>query len=107
MEMEMITVTAKPRKLNATWTVEQVQHGMDMVYFVNEIWIRKAYHGEWAIDVPLKQWHDVIAWCAETLGADGRRHVYRWRKSHSRGNCRIFLRHESDVLMFRLKWENT
>lgn len=103
------TIKASPRKLNGTWTVEtmqpmQVQHGMDSMYFVDSIWIRKAYHGEWAIDIPFAQWHDVIEWCKEAFGTDGNHSRYRWRRSHNAKICRIFLRSEADLTLFRLKW---
>jgi hypothetical protein len=103
MEITTTQIKASPRKLIGTWTVE-VLHGMDSMYLVDAIWIRKAYHGEWAIDIPLRQWHDAIAWCKEAFGTDGNHSRHRWRISHSEKNCRIFLRNEADLLMFRLKW---
>jgi hypothetical protein len=69
-----------------------------------EFYIRKAYHGEWSIDVPWAAWGSVIAWCKETLGECGHNRMYRWRQNYRNDIARIFLRNESDVTLFRLRW---
>lgn len=69
-----------------------------------ELFIRKAYHGEWAIDIPWKNWAEIIIWCRETLGECGHDRRYRWRQNYRADMSRVFLRNESDVTLFRLRW---
>jgi hypothetical protein len=92
--MQTVSVKAATRKLKGTWTVIDE----------NEIWVREAYHGEWAIEVPWRQWKEVIAWCAEAYGECGHNRKYRWRQNYRPEMNRIFLRNESDVTLFKLKW---
>ena len=72
-----------------------------------EIYISEGYRGEWVVNVPFLIYHSVVAWCEQTFGEPGRNRQYRWRRSYNEitaHNNRIFLRHEGDVMMFRLKW---
>lgn len=72
--------------------------------------IRKAYKGEHAIFLPDNQSQAMLDWCEQTFGTPGRSKNHKWRRSYVRTNKflfqqRIFLRSESDVTMFRLRWE--
>ena len=70
----------------------------------NEFFIRKAYRGEWAIEVLTGPWVEIIAWCKETLGDCGRSRKCRWRQNYRPEVYRIFLRNEVDLTMFMLRW---
>ena len=70
----------------------------------NKFHIRKAYHGEWAIEVLTADWNAIIKWCKETLGECGNDRKYRWRQNYRPEVFRIFLRNEADVTLFRLRW---
>ena len=71
------------------------------------ITLNKGYKGEWVIHVPYAILHPVIDWCHQSFGEPGRKRTYKWRRSYVDNQAidhRIFLRHEKDVLLFRLKW---
>jgi len=76
---------------------------------------RKGYKGEWIIDLPQEKRKEVIAWCREHLGEPGNDRKYHWRATWALMNeygwshddkPRIFLRRESDVTLFMLKWSS-
>jgi hypothetical protein len=69
----------------------------------NDIIIKTGYRGEWVIEVPYHLYYKVVAWCHEAFGDDGNKRTYRWRRNWTEKK-RIFLRHESDLVLFRLKW---
>lgn len=98
MEITTVAVTAKARELTAKWTVSYDN------MFTKEFYIRKAYHGEWAIEVPFSKWREVVDWCSVAFGADGNNRRYRWRKNNLESVNRIFLRNEADLMLFKLKW---
>jgi hypothetical protein len=72
-----------------------------------EIFIKPGYKGEWVVNVPFLTFHSVVAWCTQTFGEPGNHRRYRWRRSYNEitsHNNRVFLRHQSDLMVFRLKW---
>ena len=65
--------------------------------------VKKGYRGEFVIEVPLGIYVSVVKWCLTTFGESGNHPRYRWRRNMAEQH-RIFLKHESDLMMFRLKW---
>lgn len=74
----------------------------------SQITISEGYRGKWVIVVPLSRHEAVVSWCEQTFGEPGRGNKYRWRRAYlpikNSSSYRIFLRSESDVLLFRLRW---
>jgi len=75
---------------------------------VNGMWspvfsVKPAYKREWCVKVPFQHCAEVRAWFKESLGECGRDRKYRWRENHVKGGT-FFLRNETDVLLFRLRW---
>ena len=77
---------------------------MNMV-LAEKVTITKAYKGEWKVEVPYPIYKEVEQWLHDTLGTPGNNRIYAWRKSYSL-RLTYFLRKESDLLMFRLRWEH-
>lgn len=69
----------------------------------DDIVIKNGYRGEFVIEVPWHLYPQMIKWCLITFGEDGRNPRYRWRRNMI-DNHRIFLKHQSDLMIFRLKW---
>lgn len=65
--------------------------------------VSKAYKGEWRVCSTYSTDIDIRQWLHDTLGDPGRDRRYRWRANNTKFGV-YFLRHESDLLMFRLRW---
>ncbi len=103
--MNKKTLTIKQRNISMQLKLlKNRAYGKIGTKMATEFFIRKAYHGEWAVEVLTAPWHEVIAWCKETLGECGNDRKYRWRQNYRPEVFRIFLRNESDVTLFRLRW---
>lgn len=89
-------ITVSSRKLTGIWTLA----------VPNEIKVSGPFHREWKITFYSSIARlDIIQWCKQTFGEHGRNRKYRWRiKYDSHLPDTVFLRNESDVAMFRLRW---
>ena len=99
-------IIAKSRKLNGKWVVENI---WDIDYSKLQFKITETKHREWCIDLHSfwSERHEVIEWCKETFGPHGNHRRYKWRINfQSEFPNRIFLRKESDVMLFILKWKS-
>jgi len=65
--------------------------------------VTKAYQGEWCVRSTYSTDVEIQQWLHDSLGEPGRDRRYRWRKNNTKFGV-YFLRHESDLLMFRLRW---
>ena len=69
----------------------------------NEISVAQAYKGEWKIQTTYSTDENIKQWLLDTFGEPGRAHQYRWRANNVKFGV-YFLRHESDIMLFRLRW---
>jgi len=68
------------------------------------LYMRGAYKGEIAIDIPYRKTDEIVAWCQTTFGEGGNDRRYSWRINNVT-RTRIFLRGgEQQALMFMLRW---
>ena len=69
----------------------------------DEISVTEAYKGEWRVNTDYSNDAEIRQWFHDALGEPGRNRRYRWRANNTKPRV-YFLRHESDLLMFRLRW---
>jgi len=69
--------------------------------------ILERLHQEWQV-MMFAGWEqnaEMVNWCKETFGTPGRSRKHQWRILYDTYNPHtIFLRKESDVTLFRLRW---
>ena len=67
--------------------------------------IKKAAHrNEWECSADWRKRDEIIKWCQNAFGDSGRNKKCRWRYNYVTDH--IYFKHESDVILFTLKWVN-